>query len=200
MNEKIGLCLPSFSFTSRTLGKESTAKQAIYRFNSSHYNSRQFLESLETNSFQIRHAIVISVMVFFLNFRLARDQCAKNKEGSKIGIKRLGKHPCGTPSPHVSEFSLQSSRLNSVHSSCIVGLPKQSNSYQSALTCLCFGKSHCTTLRPSMFDFVSCDRIVQREYSPILYAQKVIMYKGECYCLEIWTMAFKKEASKHFTL
>ena len=36
--------------------------------------------------------------------------------------------------------------------------------------------------------------------SPILYAQKVIMIKGEWYCMEIWTPAFTKQASKHFTI
>ena len=36
--------------------------------------------------------------------------------------------------------------------------------------------------------------------SPILYAQKVIMYMGEWDCLEIWTPAFTEEASKHFTI
>ena len=36
--------------------------------------------------------------------------------------------------------------------------------------------------------------------SPILYAQKVIMYKGEWLCLENWTPAFTEEASKHFTI
>ena len=36
--------------------------------------------------------------------------------------------------------------------------------------------------------------------SPILYAQKVIMYMGEWECLEIWTPAFTEEAAKHFTI
>ena len=36
--------------------------------------------------------------------------------------------------------------------------------------------------------------------SPILYAQKVIMFKGEWFCTEIWTPAFTEEASKHFTI
>ena len=36
--------------------------------------------------------------------------------------------------------------------------------------------------------------------SPILYAQKVIAYKEEFFCLEIWTPAFTEEASKHFTI
>ena len=36
--------------------------------------------------------------------------------------------------------------------------------------------------------------------SPILYAQKVINFKGGWYCLEIWTPAFTEEASKHFTI
>ena len=36
--------------------------------------------------------------------------------------------------------------------------------------------------------------------SPILYAQKVIMFKGEWFCREIWTPAFTEEASKHFTI
>ena len=36
--------------------------------------------------------------------------------------------------------------------------------------------------------------------SPILYAQKVVMYRGEFFCLEIWTPAFTEEASKHFTI
>jgi len=34
--------------------------------------------------------------------------------------------------------------------------------------------------------------------SPLLYAQKVI--KKEWFCMEIWTPAFTKEASKHFTI
>ena len=36
--------------------------------------------------------------------------------------------------------------------------------------------------------------------SPILYALKVIMFKGEWFCTEIWTPAFTEEASKHFTI
>ena len=36
--------------------------------------------------------------------------------------------------------------------------------------------------------------------SPFLYVQKVIMIKGEWYCIEIWTPAFTEEASKHFTI
>jgi len=36
--------------------------------------------------------------------------------------------------------------------------------------------------------------------SPFLYAQKVIMIKGEWFCMEIWTPAFTEEASKHLTI
>ena len=36
--------------------------------------------------------------------------------------------------------------------------------------------------------------------SPILYAQRVVMYNGQWFCLEIWTPVFTEEASKHFTI
>jgi len=36
--------------------------------------------------------------------------------------------------------------------------------------------------------------------SPLLYAQRVIMYNGQWFCLEIWTSVFTEEASKHFTI
>ena len=68
--------LPSFLSTPRTFGMKSAA----HKFKSHLNNSLQFLESLETNSFQICHAVVNSVLMFSLSFRLAGYQCAKSKE------------------------------------------------------------------------------------------------------------------------
>ena len=50
-----------------------------------------------------------------------------------------------------------------------VRLPKQSNSYQSTLTCLCFASLIVQLAsQASMCDFVSCHRIVQRAYSAVI--------------------------------
>ena len=46
--------------------------------------------------------------------------------------------------------------------SCIVGLQKQSKSYQSTLICLCLCLS--LTEHPSLCDFEPCDQIMQRAY------------------------------------